>query len=269
MSERPEQMEVSLREQQRAFVAQVFDGQPLAPELPCLRQTGVESFSAAQRFQLYHNNIFIGLREALSGTYPVIHRLVGDECFQYVARQYLYRHPPRSGNVHEFGAAFGEFLQAFPGLEDWAYLADVARLEWGYHRVFHAPEAAVLDLQKLSLLDAEEATERLHFQLASDCCVLSSAYPVLSIWQANQPDSEPVEVRLDQGGVQLVIRRLGPDVVFEPLNKAVFALLQCLSDGRRFADACAAALAVEPECDVGAILKGLIDRRLLSGFSCA
>lgn len=266
MSESPEPL--SLREQQRAFVARVFDGQPVAAKLSRLKQADVARFSAAQRFQLYHNNIFIGLREALSATYPVIHRLVGDECFQHVARRYIHRHPPRSGNVHEFGAAFGEFLQALPGLQDWAYLADVARLEWGYHRVFHAPEDGVLNLQQLSLLDTD-ASERLRFQRASDCCLVSSDYPVLDIWQANQPGSEPVEVRLDQGGVQLVVRRLGPDVVFEPLDKAVFALLQCLSEGRLFTDVCAAALAVDPECDVGAILKGLIDRSLLSGFSCA
>lgn len=268
MSEPPDQLRDQLREQQRAFVAHVFDAENGPLEDCTLKKTGDDQFSDTQRFQIYHNNIFIGLREALSGIYPVINKLVGDEFFHHLAREYIIQHPASNGNVHAFGGAFPEFLAGFPGTENLAYLPDVARLEWAHHRVFHAPESAVLNVQELSLLD-EGCTEKLRFQLSSSCCVLSSDYPVLKIWQKNQEGCEDQWVDLDEGGVQLVVRRSGSDIVFESLNEAVFTLLHSLSQGHFFVDACAEALAVDPQCDIAATLKELIERRLLAGFSCS
>ena len=266
-----------LREQQRAFAKRVFEGQGFdaqgaadknhIPDVLALKHGAVGSFSDAQRFQIYHNNIFIGLRAALSGVYPVINKLVGDDFFQNVAREYIVRYPTSDGNVHEFGRAFPAFLGKFPGADDLQYLPDVARLEWAYHEIFHAQEAGVLNIQALASLD-ETASEHLRFHVSSSCRLLSSDYPLLKIWQANQQGSEDLAVDLDEGGVQLAVMRSGFDVVFRPLNKAVFALLDALSNNRLFADACAEAVAIDPDCDIGAILNDLIAQRLLAGFSC-
>ena len=261
-----------LHEQQRAFVSQVVgDGKFLTEvqALPLsLKNTEQSHFSDAQRFQLYHNNIAIGFRGALAGVYPVVNKLVGDEFFHHLTREYSYQHPSHSGNLHAFGEFLPTFLINFPGVENLFYLSDVARLEWAYHRIFHAQEDAVLNIQKLTSLN-EEARNRLRFKVSSSCCVLSSVYPVLKIWQMNQQGSTGEEVDLDEGGVQLVVRRLGADVIFEPLNKAIFTLLRSLSEGQLFVEACEEVVAVDPDCDVGTILKELIERRLLTEFSCS
>lgn len=261
-----------LHEQQRAFVSQVLGDEKLSPEsqaLPLsLKNTEQSHFSDAQRFQLYHNNIVIGFRAALTGIYPVVNKLVGDEFFHHLAREYSYQHPSHSGNLHAFGEFLPTFLIDFPGVDNLFYLPDVARLEWAYHRVFHAQEDAVLNIQKLTSLDEEESS-RLRFKVSSSCRVLSSAFPVLKIWQMNQQGSTGEEVDIDEGGVQLVVRRLGADVVFEPLNKAIFTLLRSLSEGWLFVEACEEVVAVDPDCDIGAILKELIERRLLTEFSCS
>lgn len=254
--------------QQRAFAVNVFDNEKGLSELCALKKTDDSRFSDVQRFQIYHNNIYIGLREALAAVYPVINKLVGDEFFHHVAREYSYQHPSSSGNLHAFGEAFPEYLDGFPGTENLTYLPDMARLEWAYHRVFHTQEDAVLNIQKLSSLD-EIDSNRLRFQVSNSCCLLSSAYPILKIWQMNQESSVSEEVSLDEGGVQLVVRHSGFDVVFEPLNKASFTLLHNLAEGRLFVDACAEVVAVDPDSDVGEMLKELIGRRLLSGFSCS
>lgn len=260
--------ENQLREQQRSFVAQAFNDEKDSSSFPLLKNSTQPAFSDEQRFQIYRNNSVIGLREALLGIYPVIHQLVGDEFFQHVAREYAHHHPSNSGNLHAYGEMFPAFLADIPGADSLVYLPDVARLEWAYHRVFHAPEDAVINIQKLSLLD-EVSQNRLRFKVSSSCCIFSSAYPVLKIWQMNQEGGESVEISLDEDGVQLVVRRLGSDVVFEPLNKALFTLLEKLSKGQLFVDVCAEVVAVDADCDVGAMLKELIERRLLTGFSCS
>lgn len=282
-----------LLEQQRAFIKRVFDQQGLdvkgstvkggavkgstvkdgtvegeLPSMLALKQGATNRFTDTQRFQIYRNNIFIGLREALAGVYPVINKLIGDEFFQQVAREYIHRYPANHGNVHEFGAELPEFLSEFPGVEGLPYLLDVGRLEWAYHQSFHAPEAGVLNVQALAALD-ESASEQLRFQASHCCRLLSSNYPVLNIWQANQPGHEDEIVDLDEGGVQFVVMRRGFDVEFRPLNEAVFTLLDALSKNRLFADACAEAVVIDPDCDIGAMLNDLIAQRLLTGFSCS
>lgn len=272
-----------LLEQQRAFATRVLDrrvidGQDFEvkdgaaenalPDVLVLKQGVTSRFTDAQRFQIYHNNIFIGLRSALSGVYPVINKLVGDEFFQQVAREYIQQQPADNGDVHAFGDRLPEFLAGFPGADGLGYLTDVARLEWAYHQTFHSPESPVLNVQALAALD-ESATERLRFQVSHCCRLLSSDYPVLTIWQANQEGHEGEIVDLADGGMQLVVMRSGFDVVFRPLNKVVFAFLMALSKNRLFTDACAEAVAIDPDCDIGAILNGLIEQRLLTGFSCS
>ena len=125
---------------------------------------------------------------------------MGDEFFHHLSREYSHQHPSVSGNLHAFGERLPEFLTEFPGVEDLLYLPGVARFEWAYHRVFHAQEDAVLNIQKLSSLD-EEASSRLRFQVSSSCRILSSIYPVLKIWQVNQDDDANDGVDLNDGGV--------------------------------------------------------------------
>lgn len=267
MNEQPNPTKSQLDELQHAFAAYVFDDEKNTSESCALKKVDADKFSSAQRFRIYHNNIFIGFREALTAIYPVINKLVGDEFFNNVAREYLRAYPSNSGNVHVFGNVFPDFLAEFPGTESLPYLSDVAQLEWAYHRVFHSPKSPVLNVQKLSSLD-EESASRLRFDVAENCCVLSSEYPILEIWQANQEGVENRVVDLDEGGIQVVVRYSGADVEFRPLNKAIFTLLKSLSKGGLFVDACAEVASVAPDCDVGVMLNELFGLRLLTGFSC-
>ena len=49
-----------------------------------------------QRLNVYRNNVFVSLMEALGEIFPVCKQVVGDAFFNAMARQYVDRHPPRS-----------------------------------------------------------------------------------------------------------------------------------------------------------------------------
>lgn len=250
----------ALREMQLAFAAEVFGTNP----------TGVTSaicsdgLAQARRLQVYRNNAFTSLTEALRDVYPVIHRLVGEEFFKQAARGYIRRHPSRSGNLHDFGDRFAQFLVTCPGARQLHYLPDVARLEWAYHEVFHAAEAGALDVARLAGF-AQQQHGRLRFGLQPASRLLASPYPVLRIWQVNQDDyAGDSHVNLNEGGVRLLIIRRALDVEIETLSAGEFMLLRALRQGRRFAEACAQALAVEPQIDLPMLLqKHIINRTLV------
>ena len=56
-----------------------------------------DAFSGERRLQVYSNNLYTSLTDALMGVYPVVARLVGDGFFRYAANQYMAEHPSRSG----------------------------------------------------------------------------------------------------------------------------------------------------------------------------
>lgn len=248
----------SLSELQRAFAAGILDETPEV--LPCLQQG---RFGAARHLQVYRNNTFTNLTEALAAIYPVVQRLVGEGFFAFAANEYIRTCPPRAGNLHEFGDRFAPFLAGFEPANALSYLPDVARLEWAWHRAFHAADHRALDPARFAAIPPDRYGG-LTLRLQPAAQLLSSAYPILRIWQVNQPGYSGSDVvDLAEGGVQLLVARRALDVEIEPLTVGAFAWLQALASGTCLAEACDAAFAAEPDFDLRQTLQRHIGQQTI------
>ena len=220
----------------------------------------------AGRLQIYRNNVFLGLEAALADVYPAVKRLVGDAYFRQAARRFIREHPSRSGNLHDFGHDLPAFLQALPDAAHLPYLGDTASLEWSWHEVFHAADAAPLAVSRLAALE-DGAQGRARFDLHPAVRLIASRYPVLAIWDANRGDTSlPGEIDLAAGAEWLLIHRRGLERVIERVAPGEFALLAALAAGSRLAEACEAAAAAEPAVDLAAAMGRLVTRGLLIDF---
>jgi hypothetical protein len=207
-------------------------------------------FAPAQHLQVYRNNIAVSLAAALEAVYPVVARLVGTDFFGYMADQFIRRHPPASGNLHDFGGELAAFLAGFAPAAQLAYLADVARLEWAWHEAFHAADHDRLDLARLVQVPAERYAA-LRFVLHPSARLIASAYPIQRILQANQPaQSGDEQVDLATGPVRLLVIRRALDVEIEMLEVAEYAFLSAVAERMPLEAACAQALAADPAFDV-------------------
>lgn len=126
---------------------------------------------------------------ALAAAYPVVRRLVGDAFFREAAMQYTRAHPSVSGDMHAFGAHLADFLRRYPYAASLAYLPDVARLEWAVHRAQHAADAPRFDFAALERVPPQ-AHPALRLVLAPSVGCVASPYPILSLWEANQPQRD-------------------------------------------------------------------------------
>ena len=245
---------LSLRELQRGFAQSVFGWeQPLG-----IRSAPGEKPDASDRLAVYRNNMFSNLKEALRDVYPVVEKLVGEAFFLHAAHQFIRLYPSASGDLHQFGKGFAEFLERYPAAAELIYLPDTARLEWLIHESFHAANHAPLELTRLAQL-TEAQCGLLVFTLHPACRLLASPYPVQHIWQVNQPDYHVEnKVNLAEGGVNLLIRRHDYSVELQPLPLGEFAMLSRIAQGEHFTAACEAALKTEPRFDTGAFLQKFI-----------
>lgn len=214
----------------------------------------------------YRNNVLANYRHALRDTYPVVLRLIGEDCFDQAANAYARATPSESGDLYDFGAGFGDFLGMHPATRGLAYLPDVARLEWAIERAERAPEAGPLDLARLAAaIDAHFAD--LGFLLHPSARLLASAYPVLTIWQVNQPGYEgDPSVDLGLGGERLLVIRRDLAVQLDPLGAGEYDLLTALAAGRLLDEAFAAALAQDEGFDLNLFLRRHVQARTLVDF---
>ncbi len=252
----------TLPDLQRAFADGV-----LADDAAIVRHVRAGRFPAERHLQVYRNNVFESLAGALKAVYPAVERLVGAGFFAYAADGYIRRHPPASGNLHDFGEDFAGFLADFEPARALAYLPDVARLEWAWHRAFHAADGSPLALAALAAVPPARYGE-LRFRLHPSAQLLVSDYPIQRIWQVNQPDhAGDATVDLVEGGVQLLVVRRGLDVAVESLGAGEGALLRAFAAGQNLEQAGAAALAAESGYDLPAALQSHVARATLADFS--
>ena len=250
-----------LADLQRDFVAAVFDEGNV-------RVTGEirdGRFGAARLFQIYRNNVFLSLTGALAAVYPVVQRLVGEGFFNYLADSFIRAHRPRSGNLHDFGGALAEFLARFPACAEHGYLADVARLEWAYHQVFHAA-APPFDLAALSAVPPEHYGA-LRFDLSPAARLIASDYPLLAIWRTNQPAADDTTVDLGAGGERLLVFRRALEVEFKLLDTGEYTLLDALRNGATLTQASERAIEVAADFDLAHCLQQQIALGTLTNTS--
>jgi hypothetical protein len=171
----------SLRELQADFAAALRD-----PDATC----GVRPL---RNFSIYRNNAFHAFHGALELSFPVVRKRVGDDYFRQLVALYRLRHPSRSGDLHWAGRDFAVFLASHLHGGDYAWLADLARLEWAREQSSVAPLLASVGADVLARFAPEEL-EHLVLALQPSLHLVASDFPIFSVWSANQGgNASPVD----------------------------------------------------------------------------
>lgn len=174
-----------------------------------------DELSPEERLAVYRNTFASNLANALRLSFPAIYRLVGAEFFESAAQIFAHERPPRSAYLDEYGAEFPAFLASFPPSALFAYLPDVARLEWAVTRALHSPDAESLDVARLAEL-APSDHDRVRFAPHPSVTLVRAGYPVDAIWRAvlAQDDAALAAIDLAAGPEWLIVQRLvtGVDV---------------------------------------------------------
>jgi hypothetical protein len=254
----------SLGKLQTDFVHGIFD----KTQKVALQSITQNKISSADRLAIYRNNAYSNLRGALQSIYPAVNKLVGEDFFHQAANEFVRATPSTSGDLHDFGESFADFLSGYQAAQPLAYLPDVARLEWCCHRVFHAADHAGLDLKKLGAIPQEQYGE-LRFDLHPASALLKSNYPTLKIWQVNQDDyAGDQSVDLNQGGNELLVSRDDYFVVrVEVLSLGDYAFLKALQEKNKLEVAAERALSVDEKFDLATSLQRWVTQKILIDFN--
>lgn len=151
---------------------------------PALQAARLQTDPAGLR--AYQANAQATAHKVLRHTYPTVAAMLGPDTLDTLARLLWRQHPPASGNLDVWGEALPTLLAAHPDLQAWPWLADAARLDWACHQCERAADAPT-DASSLALL-REGDPRHLRMHLRPCVRLVSSPWPIVSLWQAHQGD---------------------------------------------------------------------------------
>jgi Putative DNA-binding domain len=227
----------SLRELQHSFAAALRDPTAACDVMP------------PANLAIYRNNASIGFHAALTLTFPVLRRRVGEDYFRQLAHDYRRRFPSTSGDLHWVGREFAGFLDDHLSGE-YTWLADLARLEWSRAECQVAVELPPISASALARFSAHEF-EHLVFGLQPALKLHSSGYPMFTVWLANQSENAP-PVDQSVGPEQGLVRPRGDSPEIRSLDRPLFSFLCALRAGLPLGEAVS-----ESALDLGSLTPAL------------
>lgn len=188
------------------------------------------------RLRVYRNNARMLFERALELTYPVVAQRVGDEFFRQQARDYRRTHPSRCGDLHEVGRHFPSFIAPELANGPYAWLSELAALEWAVAEAGVAADSTTAAVAALAGVPADRL-ESVQLRFVPSLQLVCGSAPVFSVWRANQPGAGAEPVDLAAGPQYLVIHRRGDTVQLRGLARAEFDFVAALDEGMTLGDA--------------------------------
>jgi hypothetical protein len=189
------------------------------------------------RAGIYHNNRRANFCKALALTYPVTARIVGEEFFTRQALDYLALHPSRHGDLHEAGHRFPQFLACGFAARDseFAYLADLARLEWAWAEALVCADASTVGSESLTTFDPS-TWPLLRFDLHPSVALIRSDWPIHTIFEEHRRE-QPALVSLSAGGEYVAVLRRAQIVEAHRLSAGEYRWWTALQSGQTLGEA--------------------------------
>jgi hypothetical protein len=217
--------------------------------------------AAASRFGVYRNNVIAGLTKAIAARYPVVRKLLWDDAFNRIARLYVTADPPRSPVLLDYGAAFPQFLRRVGQGASADYLADVAELESARTCAYHAADATPVSRDVLSHIAADDLPH-MRLTLHPSVSLLSSRFPIVTIWEANTHDNDNAVSRWNKESALIARPRLAVHVW--RLSRGAFEFLDAIREGQTIGSAIAHASG--PDLDLAECFNTLIAAEIVIGI---
>jgi hypothetical protein len=197
---------------------------------------------------VYRNNVIAGLIQALAQRFPVVHRLVGNEFFDAMARVYVTTCPPASPVMMLYGETFPDFVDGFAPAASVPYLGDIARIEIARGRAYHAEDATPISPQTFATLPVWH-------------------HPIVSIWQVNDGPDHAVPISPWAPEAALVARPF-KEVEVRRLAPAVAVFLSSLARRETMTQAITAGMHAAAGFDLVANLRLLMMSNVVTAIEC-
>ena len=144
------------------------------------------SLASKDNFEVYHQSYIARLSEALDGTYQAVRWVLGKDLFAELCRRFIESQPTVPYHLDLYGREMADFMRIHPTSKHISFLYDLARFEWIYKNLDHAPNPHPLPSEKVEeLLGAEDFKIRFIKEME----IFDSPYSIYDLWRERQGPS--------------------------------------------------------------------------------
>ncbi len=255
---------MSLADFQDAFIRTLLAEEPASArnmtELPYLAQTALN----AKRVNVCRARVADHLAQTVKAVYSTVQQIVGEAFILTAAQAYFREHPSVSADPLQQVEAFPAFLEQYPPAEAFPYLADVATLDLGLKKAFHAPESPRLSPSVFSQMNPEELATHC-IRLHPACFWFSSEYAIYDIWRLYHAKKPLANINHRQAQDVILIRPQLTVEVYE-IDAGFIKALDALDEGATLNDAFARGSEADFRFDTGSALQFLVTNGLITAF---
>jgi hypothetical protein len=218
---------------------------------------GPNGKSARKRYNVYRNNVTVGLIDALAAVFPATQRITGVVFFRAMARVHVRASPPASPRLVEYGRDFPDFIEGYKYAKPMPWLADVARIERAWLDAYHAADVEPLAPQALASIPSERLPPAVLIAHPATR-IVRSRFSAVTIFAANKTNdpigrieaADPEDALVTRRGLEVDVRRLPPGGA---------AFLTRLIAGAPLGAAAASAFDESPQFDLAGNIAGMLE----------
>ncbi len=192
---------------------------------------------ASRRLSIYSNAYRSRLVEVLDSDYPALHTLAGDELFRDIAHAYVAARPSTHPNARWFGCHLLSFLLDDERFSGHCALVEMAAFEWAMSMAFDAADDAVLSVEKLAQVPADDWPQ-LRFAQHASVQRLGLASNVPAYWLAVQRGDELPSITTNERAIPWIVWRHELTVFYRALQEDETWAIDAALAGQSFAELC-------------------------------
>jgi hypothetical protein len=194
---------------------------------------------ADARLAIYRNAYRTRLIEALDDTYPVLHKILGDDAIMALGERFVAAHPSVHRSIRWYGRELADFVGRCPPFAEQPVLSEVARFEWTLSEVFDAPDAEPIGRAALASVGAGDWAA-LVFRFHPSVRRLEFRWNTVAVWKAMNGDSDPPAPEQSAAAVDWLLWRHDLENYFRSMDAAESAALEAALGASTFAEICLA-----------------------------
>jgi hypothetical protein len=211
----------------------------------------------AERLGIYAHGYRVRLIEALDDTYPLLHRLLGDDDFRALGESFVTAHPSVHRSIRWYGRELAEYLSRTAPHADQPILAELAQLEWTLAEVFDAPDAESQSRAAFASIHPS-AWSQLRFEFHPSLRRLPLRWNTAAAWQTLNSGEIPPHPECGEVAVPWLLWRQELQNYFRSMAADEALALDCALRGCSFGEICEALAAWLPEEEIPLRAAGLL-----------
>lgn len=177
-----------------------------------------------ERIDIFVANRRFGQLDYLKSVYSVVAQILGDEYFEKIALEFVDNSIQSSGNRHEYGAGFQEFLRDHTINQDLCYLPEIAAIGWAHFCAYLAQDTSPISMEQIQ--SKLGIGKKFGIALSPSTSIFRTKYNSLEIWKAHQnADFENIILR-EQEQKYICWRNLGDEILFSPIMPEMVNFLE-------------------------------------------